>query len=520
MNDYQQFLALLKTAKRKLYLKHFLNFIQRWCLIAGVSMFLVVVLARFVVVTNLTDILGIIAFISLIIVTAISLIKRPSLRDAARYFDEFVQEDRVKTALHFLQRDDPLSQLQRKDAISHMKNQIPALQAAKQKLFNSGHLLIIGLLSLFIVAAFIFPADSMNLAKEKEKEQEIVKETREAIKEIASTEKQDRVKDLQEQTDKIKESEELLKKLLQEETTLEKDKQDAMKKAQLLKEMAQEALSLNKLADAFKQADSENMKRALKDIMQNNVSTLTPEQQKALEDLISNLLNEDIQQLNELTDEQLEELLAKLENELESLINSVNALGEIASLQQQIQDIATKLHKNMNDNGMTSTTELAFSPQSKSSNPSQTNGENDDSNEDNGKNADTGNGTGESSNSSNSSNGSSGSSSGNGKGGNGGANNSVGSGAGLGQGSRKLTIPERIDSEKSIERDFGELGKGSSEMQKTPDGLILKGSVRSHEEVYGQYADSYRKSVDRLQLPAYLEDVVKDYFSDLNPRGE
>jgi len=38
--------------------------------------------------------------------------------------------------------------------------------------------------------------------------------------------------------------------------------------------------------------------------------------------------------------------------------------------------------------------------------------------------------------------------------------------------------------------------------------------------VYGQYEQSYRESVERMDLPGYLEDVVKDYFSELNPGGE
>lgn len=95
-----------------------------------------------------------------------------------------------------------------------------------------------------------------------------------------------------------------------------------------------------------------------------------------------------------------------------------------------------------------------------------------------------------------------------------------GSGAGFGQGSRELTIPEKIDGEESAENDFGQLGEGNGEQQLASKAPVLKGTLRSYEEVYGNYERTYRESVERMDLPAYLEDAVKEYFSDLNPEGE
>jgi hypothetical protein len=527
MNEKQQFLAILNTAKKKLYLKHIWQYSQLGFLIAASTMLLVLVLARFVVVTHLVEKLVIIGLVVLFVVALYAFIKRPTDYDAAHYFDQFVADERVKTALQFLQKEDMVIILQRNDAISHMKQHIPVLKATKQKLFYWNRLAIIGVIGLTIMVGFLFPTDSMKLAQERETEEKIVKEAKEDIEKLASEEKKDTVKDLKEETDKLKESEDLLKKLLQEETALEKDKQEALNNEQLLKELAKESPSFDKLAEALEQADSEKLNRAMKEIMEKEISTLSNEQKQALENLLSKILNEDVQELTELTDEQMQELLAKLEGELENLMASVNSLGELANLQQQIQDIASQLHANMSKSGLSPSTELAFGTPNSQNNPSQNSGQNGGTNNGSGQspgegngNSGNGNGNGSGSGSGSGTGSGSGSGTGSGNGGNGGSGSGAGSGAGLGQGSRELTIPERIDSENTIENDLGELGKGSSELQTTPDGLVLKGSVRSYEEVYGDYADSYRKSMERMQLPTYLEDVVKDYFSDLNPRGE
>jgi superfamily II helicase len=48
---------------------------------------------------------------------------------------------------------------------------------------------------------------------------------------------------------------------------------------------------------------------------------------------------------------------------------------------------------------------------------------------------------------------------------------------------------------------------------------VLKGEVRNYDEVYSSYEKSYRESLDRMNLPSKLEDIVKQYFSEMDPKG-
>ena len=91
----------------------------------------------------------------------------------------------------------------------------------------------------------------------------------------------------------------------------------------------------------------------------------------------------------------------------------------------------------------------------------------------------------------------------------------------MGQGSRELlSVPDRIGGNGKIENDNGELGQGRSEMEQAPESPVLPGYVRSYQEVYGDYAEGYRESVERMQLPKHLESIVKQYYSEMNPEGE
>ncbi|UAC49380.1 hypothetical protein K6959_05900 [Bacillus aquiflavi] len=82
-----------------------------------------------------------------------------------------------------------------------------------------------------------------------------------------------------------------------------------------------------------------------------------------------------------------------------------------------------------------------------------------------------------------------------------------------------LTFPERITGDHHIKEDFGSFEKGQ-EQQAENDELVLKGSIRPYEEVYGQYEEAYRESINRMKLPHDLEDIVKAYFLNVDPNKE
>ncbi|MGG1660761.1 hypothetical protein [Brevibacillus sp. NRS-1366] len=108
----------------------------------------------------------------------------------------------------------------------------------------------------------------------------------------------------------------------------------------------------------------------------------------------------------------------------------------------------------------------------------------------------------------------SGSGSGNGSG------SGQGSGAGLGAGNHELvTIPtNRIDGENGpSETVGGPLGAGPSQSQQSGNTQVSSGSTLPYEEVYGQYEQFARESIEKGNIPGDYKEVVKEYFSKIEP---
>lgn len=455
-------------------------------------------------------------------------IKRPTNKQAAILFDEFVQEDRVQTALNYIHDSSIMSQLQRREALTKMKQALSKLQAKRIKLLYVRPITIFGLLLIFTVTLYFLPSNTMKLALDKEKDQEIVEESKEKIEELAKEDESEKIKELEDQAKKITKSKDLLEHLLKEEANLAQEVQKAKQNDNKLKELAKAVNGLKELSEALNEKDSQKLSSALDNLLDREMASLSVEEKTALKNLLAQLGEQNNPDLSELTEEKLSEMLAVLEEELTNLIESSNGLNELLAIQQQVQNLAQALQQTMLHNGLANSNQLAFdnssnSNQSSNSTSSEQNGssnrESQGGSQADGNNNGQGNGNGEGNGSG--SGAGNGSSSGDGTGtGTSNGTASGGSGAGFGQGSRELTIPERLEGDESIEDDFAELGEGGSEYQITPEGVVIKGNVRSYEEVYGEYANTYRSSVDRLDLPSYLENVVKDYFSDLNPEGE
>lgn len=97
----------------------------------------------------------------------------------------------------------------------------------------------------------------------------------------------------------------------------------------------------------------------------------------------------------------------------------------------------------------------------------------------------------------------------------------MGSGASLGQGSRELlTIPNRLQGDTNVETDAGNIGEGQAGQQSEGTGPVLKGNIKPYSEVFESYEQAYRQSTERLELPADLGDIVKNYFSNIDPNKE
>ncbi|TGU75401.1 hypothetical protein EN829_064665, partial [Mesorhizobium sp. M00.F.Ca.ET.186.01.1.1] len=110
--------------------------------------------------------------------------------------------------------------------------------------------------------------------------------------------------------------------------------------------------------------------------------------------------------------------------------------------------------------------------------------------------------------------------SGNGAGAGAGGGNGQGPGAGLGAGKHELvTIPtSRIGGENGpSETVGGPLGAGPSQSQQSSQTQVTSGGTLPYEEVYGQYEQFARESMEKGTIPGDYQDIVKDYFSKIEP---
>ena len=80
-----------------------------------------------------------------------------------------------------------------------------------------------------------------------------------------------------------------------------------------------------------------------------------------------------------------------------------------------------------------------------------------------------------------------------------------------------MTIPEKVEGKQNQEVDIGQLGEGKQGEMQEGEGPVLKGNITPYEQVFSEYEEAYRESTSRYKLPQDLENIVKNYFTDINP---
>ncbi|MDQ6419151.1 hypothetical protein RB620_06825 [Paenibacillus sp. LHD-117] len=91
-----------------------------------------------------------------------------------------------------------------------------------------------------------------------------------------------------------------------------------------------------------------------------------------------------------------------------------------------------------------------------------------------------------------------------------------GSGAGTGAGGRHLvTTPRSMQGTGPVENDGGPSTGGKT--QTGGQSPMIDGTTRPYEEVYSEYAAEAKKSLGRSQLPASMQEKVKQYFDQIQP---
>ncbi|MCA0989059.1 hypothetical protein [Guptibacillus algicola] len=521
MTERESFLSYLNVLKRKLQIQSIQEMAGKGLLLALGIAFLILLIGRIIAIPYLIQASAISAGFIFLVVIVTAWVKKPGLGEAARYFDKFVGEDRVETAFTFLQDDsNQMIRIQRNDTVQRMRRTMTEVHEMKLFPMNKKRLSSLLGTSLLITLMVLFPNNVMEQGLLMEKENELMEKTKKDIEDLSKEKSSltDEKKDLVKQIEEAKSPEELLQTLLEKEKELNELKKEAERAKQQVMNLSKQSEGLKGVSEALEKLDQEKLSKAMEKLKQEE---LTVEQKNALKSLNEQLNGSS--ESKELSEEEMSELIESLEKSLEQAVASASKLEDVIALQTSLQSNAQSLNSEMLASGMNGVQSLSFANSSASSS-SQSSGregngssQGEKSSSNSGEGQGSGNGSGSGSGSSSEGNGA-GSGNGNGAGA---GSGSGGSGGGTGQGERELvTVPNRTGGDGKIEQDSGELGEGSSEMEEAPEAPVLPGSVRSYQEVYGDYEEGYRQSVERLQLPKHLETLVKQYYSEMNPEGD
>ena len=566
---------LLSPIQQKLTLKRLLNIIGQFSFFAIILGAALLLSARFLPFPYGKTAAGFLLGLAVLASFLYSIFTKPNLKDTARIADGFELKERVVTALDINKSSSRLATLQRNDTVNLLEKRLPVILEGI-KIFSFTRVQIVSFLVLlfFWFSLIIFPNPLDNYLAE----QKAAKESKQAVEEKLN-DQQEKIKIneqlSEENKQKLLTDLENLKEQLKEDSSIEEQLKQLEK---YKKELAKLQLEQESKKSAFKNleelfSDNQQLQDLIKEINQNNQETLTeqlaemqellsllPEAEKeALVAQIENAKNAWDKLAKELDDQDLQDLANNLQKTINNLQNGnneqamtdlISALAQANKLNSESQALGSQLANTISAlqqaqltaaNGDSSLLSSALANNSienpdASNNPSNNgqgqnsasnNGNSDSGIADNGDQPSGNSSSGSSSSSSSNSNGSgtsgnSGSGNtngGSGANGSGGAGqNGQGGGAGLGSGSHTVSIPaERINSEGIVDSISGPLNEGNGDTQISNNSNISPGVSLPYEEVYNEYYQYVRESIDRNQIPAGYENIVRDYFSSIEP---
>lgn len=453
----------IKKAQRSLLLEKIVPIIQYSIFFIVAVCSLILIVSRLFVFPYYRDV-AFYSSITIILFTIIFIwIKRVRTKEALMKLDEYYPNNELVTSLSFKDNENPLvkSLLQKAEVASQQSFQ--KFKQRKKKLWRPPILISIVLTSIFLGLLLSFPSETQREAVAIEKEKEMIKELK---KEIAKMEKKVNNNETKKQLQELKNK-------LNEVDTVEKAMREMVKKQMELK------LQEQKL-----------QKKNVENKGNGSEGQLTKEQQEMLTELgeLQNALNKNLQHTKSQLSKFGKFISTDLQNEIASLQN--NNMNPNQNSQNNNQNNQNSQHNSNNQGNQNNVNNQNNSNQG---NQNQNNANHNNTNQNNG----------------------SGSSNAFSKNAAEGGSGAGGSGAGIGQGSRELvSIPKRIGKIDDISVDSGPLGAGNSKQQK---GTVnaTKNTVRSYEEVIGQYKNSYFESSERMQLPKDLQLIVQSYFSSI-----
>ncbi|WP_134683955.1 coiled-coil domain-containing protein [Brevibacillus migulae] len=572
---HDQLHVLLETIRKKLFVQQWLWICGRFLLAGGWVAAFLLLLARFAPVTRFRlEVTLVILVLSLFASLVYAWRKAPTLRTAASFADQHGLEQRVSTTLDHLNNDSPIAQLQREDTLDRLQRALPHL-LAEIKMTDLPRKQWWGLLGTAVVCLTLLlipnPMDEKLRiealqTQEAEKLEEKLEQMQEDLKsnQQLTDEQRGELKELVQQLQKeLKSLEAAMDKAQALEKTnmllkqLQEKQNQSLQALQAIQQMLANQVQTQALGKALEQKDAASLQTALQE-WQKQLEALPLEKQKELAEEWKRTAESIAKQagVDEQDNQQMNELAGNLKKTAEALQNG--QLGDstqqmaaaMSQAMQQLQNnqaysasleqaVATIQQSQMMmaaaagqaTSGATaasgaaqagSTPSGALSPGGGSqSAPSGNNasipaGGSQAGGGSTGQGAGTGTGVG-----AGSANQGGGNGSGQGTGGSGGNGSGPGGrGAGLGSGNHELVaVPsERLQGTGGPMKTVGgPLGQGASEMRDSNQTQVTSGSVRPYAEVYKQYEQMSRQTIERSDIPDDYKEMVRDYFQGIEP---
>jgi hypothetical protein len=520
----KEILRILRKIRRRIYISITINYAILGLVFGLSAAVLLSIVSRLYPVYNTYFWIFIIAGAGVLLALLCSLFKIPSYRTAALRADKLGLNERTVTAVELMEDDSSIALLQKKDALSairslNYKDGIKIVPNLKQLL------IVLPLVIALIVMSYI-PNPLDEIAKQR---YELAQVKKEEIKKVEKTEKEiEKNSKLSELEKKEIENklEELKKeiKLSSNEKEVNKSLQRAEKKLDLVKEKYEDkelkAISnalaksdiTRPLADLIKKGDSEEVKKAMKDLAK-NLKSMDKDKAKELADSMSKLA------------EELKEN-KELKNSIANLASKMSK-GELGDLSKEMSEISGEISELMEDENFKD----AVAQVQKSLNEGQ-NGQQAQDNGDDGTLGLSGQGQGQGNQN--------GQGAGNGGQGSGGGGSGAGSGTGMNDGGptgeaspnfglnkkdgsikkngeyEKIFNPKNLggDSDKSTITG-SKNNSGNSERVNTEKGINIRGDSVPYNQVVGEYKSRAFEGLDKSDIPEGMRDIVKSYFTSL-----
>ncbi|HET7521731.1 MAG TPA: hypothetical protein VFJ73_00265, partial [Bacillales bacterium] len=183
------FFSILGVMRRRLWAARAISLFYAILPAAAIALLTWVVISRWIIIVHLDIKMIVTSGMAVLVWLAAIWYRRPSWTDAARSFDKHGLDDRVTTALGFLDDDSSMAELQRDDTLNAMRHALPGVKRKKIRWFYRKRAACALVLFGAVWLGLAFPNDVMKQAAQAEQEQRIVEKKKEAVSEFVDQQK-------------------------------------------------------------------------------------------------------------------------------------------------------------------------------------------------------------------------------------------------------------------------------------------------------------------------------------------